>query len=90
MGATPEVAVIRVETNGQFTESGASGTGGTTVGLQGSTTLSELGGNAVIEGGLGVANAADASTPGSVVKKIAVFDADGNSLGFLPVYSTIS
>ena len=31
-----------------------------------------------------------ATTPGSVVKSIEVFDADGNSVGFLPVYDAIT
>lgn len=44
-------------------------------------------------GKLGVGNAANASTipsPGTVVKKIQVFDAAGNALGFLPVYASIT
>jgi hypothetical protein len=41
-------------------------------------------------GGLGVGNSAAATTPGSVVKKIEIFDAAGVSLGFIPVYSTIT
>lgn len=41
-------------------------------------------------GGLGVGNSASATTPGSVVKKIEVFDASGTSLGFVPVYSSIT
>jgi hypothetical protein len=41
-------------------------------------------------GGLGVGNAVAATTPGSVTKKIEVFDAAGASLGFIPVYSTIT
>lgn len=39
---------------------------------------------------LGVTNAAAATTPGAVVKKIEVFDGAGTSLGFIPVYSTIT
>jgi len=31
-----------------------------------------------------------ATTPGPVVGSIEVFDADGNSIGFLAVYSTIT
>jgi hypothetical protein len=41
-------------------------------------------------GGLGVGNSAAATTPGTVVKKIEIFDAAGVSLGFIPVYSTIT
>lgn len=40
--------------------------------------------------GLGVGNSAAATTPGNVVKKIEVFDASGNSLGFLAVYDGIT
>lgn len=39
---------------------------------------------------LGVNNAAAATTPGSVVKKIEIFDGSGASLGYLAVYSSIS
>ena len=44
-------------------------------------------------GKLGVGNAASATTisaPGTVVKKIEVFDASGTSLGFVPVYASIT
>lgn len=43
-----------------------------------------------ITGSLGVSNAANASTPGNLVKKIEIFDANGTSLGFIPVYDAIS
>lgn len=39
---------------------------------------------------LGVANSASATTPGSVVKKIQVFDGANNSLGYIAVYSAIT
>jgi len=38
---------------------------------------------------LGVANSADGSTLGTVVKKVEIFSATGTSLGFIPVYDTI-
>lgn len=41
-------------------------------------------------GGLMVGNSAAATTPGSVVKKIEIFDTAGASLGFIPVYSAIT
>lgn len=45
----------------------------------------------VMDGGkLGVGNSATGSTLGSVVKKIEVFNASGTSLGFVPVYNTIT
>jgi hypothetical protein len=41
-------------------------------------------------GSLRVGNSASGSSLGSVVKKIEVFDAAGSSLGFVPVYNSIS
>jgi hypothetical protein len=40
--------------------------------------------------GIGVGNSASATSPGSVVKKIEVFDASGSSLGYVAVYDAIS
>ncbi|MFH9589157.1 hypothetical protein ACH4LS_28970 [Streptomyces luteogriseus] len=40
--------------------------------------------------GLGVGNSAAATTAGTVIRKIEVFDASGASLGFLAVYDAIS
>jgi hypothetical protein len=48
------------------------------------------GGKVLAQGGIGVGNSVAATTPGSVTRKIEVFDAAGNSLGFVPVYSSIS
>lgn len=39
---------------------------------------------------LGVQNSAPATTPGTVVNKIEVFDSSGTSLGFIAVYDTIT
>lgn len=47
-------------------------------------------GKALTTGGLGVGNSAAATTPGTVVKKIEVFDAAGASLGFIAVYNAIT
>lgn len=41
-------------------------------------------------GTIGVSNSAAATTPGAVVRKIEVFDAAGTSLGFVPVYNSIT
>lgn len=41
-------------------------------------------------GGVGVGNSAVATTPGTVVKKIEIFDASGVSLGFIAVYDAIT
>lgn len=40
--------------------------------------------------GPAVNNSAAATTPGTVVKKMEVFDAKGTSLGFVPIYNTIT
>ncbi|HWT00191.1 MAG TPA: phage tail protein [Pyrinomonadaceae bacterium] len=47
-------------------------------------------GKVLATGGLGVGNSATASTPGAVVKKMQVFDADGNPLGYVPIYDSIT
>ena len=41
-------------------------------------------------GKLAVGNSAAATTPGTVTKKMEVFDAAGASLGFVPVYNAIT
>jgi hypothetical protein len=60
-----------------------------------STTIDlSVGGAATFDGNLPntlrVGNSAAATTPGSVVKKIQVFDEHGVSLGYLPVYNGIT
>jgi hypothetical protein len=40
--------------------------------------------------GLGVGNSVAATTPGTVVKKVEIFNAAGASLGFIPVYDAIT
>lgn len=44
----------------------------------------------VANGGLGVGNSAAATTPGTVTKKMQVFDAAGVSLGFVAIYDAIT
>lgn len=41
-------------------------------------------------GKVGVGNSAAGATLGTVVKKVEIFDASGTSLGFVPVYNTIT
>jgi hypothetical protein len=43
-----------------------------------------------VGGSLGVGNSLAATTPGAVVRKVELFDAAGVSLGFLPVYNSIT
>lgn len=47
-------------------------------------------GKLLATGGLGVGNALAATTPGSVVKKMEVFNSAGASLGFVPIYNAIT
>jgi hypothetical protein len=39
---------------------------------------------------LGVSNSTEATTPGAVVRKVEIFDSAGTSLGFVPIYDSIS
>jgi len=50
----------------------------------------KVGQNVRITGNLGVGNSTAATTLGTVTKKIEIFDAAGNSLGFIPVYDSIT
>jgi hypothetical protein len=54
------------------------------------TTNAIVTGKVLTTAGLGVGNSAAATTLGTVVKKIQVFDASGVSLGYLPVYDAIT
>jgi hypothetical protein len=54
------------------------------------TTNAIVTGKVLTTAGLGVGNSATAATPGTVVKKIEVFDASGVSLGFIAVYDAIT
>ncbi|MDP9797175.1 parallel beta-helix repeat protein [Catenuloplanes nepalensis] len=47
-------------------------------------------GKVIAVGGIGVGNSATASTPGTVVRKMEVFSSTGVSLGFVPIYNSIS
>jgi hypothetical protein len=47
-------------------------------------------GKVLASGGIGVGNSAAATTLGSVVRKVEIFDASGASLGFIPVYGSIT
>jgi len=47
-------------------------------------------GKAIAHVGLGVGNSAAAATLGSVTGKVEIFDASGTSLGFVPVYDSIT
>jgi hypothetical protein len=66
------------------------GKDGIDFGAASDATVQRAAAGVVNVGKLAVTNSAAATTPGTVVKKIEVFDASGNSLGFVPVYSTIT
>lgn len=47
-------------------------------------------GKFLADGGLGVGNSATATTLGTLSRKMEVFDNNGNSIGFVPIYTTIT
>ena len=47
-------------------------------------------GNIRSPGNLGIGNSAAATTPGTVTKKLEIFDESGSSLGFIPIYDAIT
>lgn len=47
-------------------------------------------GRVIAGGGLGIGNHIAATTPGTITGAVEVFDADGNSLGYVAVYDSIS
>lgn len=57
--------------------------------IDGGILSNQAEGKIISQGGFGFGNSAAATTLGSVVKKIEVFDGSGASLGFVPVYATI-
>lgn len=50
----------------------------------------DVSGNLRLSGSLGVGNWASATIPGTVNGKVEIFDASGNSKGFLPTYASIT
>lgn len=66
--------------------------GAGTIGAQGANRPSAVYSAGSVNAGthLGVGNSAAATTLGSVVKKIEIFDNTGASLGFIPVYNSIT
>ena len=88
------VYIHAVGTNGGIQLDGGT-SGGVDIQTTGSnrvTVTGEISGSKKIIAaqGLGVGNSVAATTPGSVVKKMQVFDQFGASLGFIPIYSTIT
>jgi len=66
------------------------GIDGFTLGSASDATVQRAAAGIVNLGKLAVTNSAAATTPGSVTKKIEVFDAAGASLGFIAVYDSIT
>jgi hypothetical protein len=56
----------------------------------GSTNTNLFDAKVLTTAGIGVGNSASASALGTLSKKMEVFDASGNSLGFVPIYTTIT
>lgn len=54
-----------------------------------SLALSKINGMVTV-GSLGVGNSVSASTLGTVTKKMQVFDANGNGIGYVPIYNNIT
>jgi hypothetical protein len=75
--AAPDITYVDIDTAGVRINRTITGSGLGTSPFQG-------------VGKLGVSNSASATTPGTVVRKIEVFDGRGSSLGFLPVYKSIA
>ena len=76
--------------NGQMQWGHGSAVPDTTLARQTVGNLRCATGKLLADGGVGVGNSLAATTPGSVVRKMEVFDATGASLGFIPIYSSIS
>jgi hypothetical protein len=55
-----------------------------------SSSFLKTDGKLVAGQGLGVGNSAPASAPGNVIRRMQVFDAAGNPLGYIPIYDQIS
>ncbi len=66
------------------------GTGSATADVIVGRVAANVWGCAASGDGLAVGNSAAATTPGSVVKKIEIFDYTGVSLGYIPVYDAIT
>jgi hypothetical protein len=77
-------------TNSITIGTGATGNGSNTITLGNAQSATLFTAAQVRCASLSVANSAAATVPGPVVAKIEVFDGSGTSLGFLPVYSSIT
>lgn len=49
-----------------------------------------VGSNLLVQGHFGVANTAAATTLGTVTRRLEIFDDSNNSLGFIPIYNSIT
>lgn len=81
--------MIRVRVDGRIDWGPGTGARDTSLYRSGAGVLSSDG-SLRLGGSLGVGNSAAAATPGTVVKKVQIFDSSGNSLGFIPVYDQIT
>lgn len=84
-------AVVRWSVNDAGTQSWGDGTNPVDTNLyRAGTDLLKTDDKLLTATGLGVGNSALASTLGTCVRKMEVFDGSGNSLGFVPIYSSIT
>lgn len=74
------------------TASGSDSTDGVLLDFDGTNLkiTNQESGKLLVSGALGVGNSAAATSPGTVTKKIEIFDAAGASLGFVAVYDAIT
>lgn len=73
----------------QFTAATTGGNTTLTLDLDGTNRFS-VSPSLMVFPALGTAGTAAGSTLGTVVKKLQIYDASGNSLGFIPIYNTIT
>lgn len=80
---------VRIRNDGQLDWGPGNGARDTNL-YRGGANLLKTDDKFVAVAGLGVGNSAVATTPGTVTRKIEVFDASGASLGFIAVYGSIT
>jgi hypothetical protein len=79
---------------GTTSETSLNDTGQTTTAftapVRNNTADSVVEGRFQVKEGIGIGNSLVATTAGTIVRKMEVFDVSGNSLGFVPIYDSIS
>jgi len=94
--ATDEKGLEILQSGGNLQIRGTTDTGGTPTNFLTmiraalDITIWKLIGKVTASDGIGVGNSAAATTLGSVVKKMQIFDEDGNAIGYVPIYDNIT